>query len=182
MQMYWNKRKRLHRKEFNSHRTGLGDQHGRRFIVLGHQYGRRDVMWKHSIHTSTFFFPFSINSNKGISIDTARKRALKYSNLPRLKVIRGLSGHYERFDRIARFTGPSLTQFAASDVRHVCGVTPALFQPIRSQYSICNNLICRMTGLNVEGETRNITLHFQVVLQQRCKTSCTSLLPILTYL
>ena len=37
------------RKEFNSHRTGLGHQHGLRFIVLGHQYGRRDVMWKHSI-------------------------------------------------------------------------------------------------------------------------------------
>ena len=37
------------RKEFNSHRTGLGRQHGRRFIVLGHQYGRHDVMWKHSI-------------------------------------------------------------------------------------------------------------------------------------
>ena len=37
------------RKEFNSHRTGLGHQHGRRFIVLGHQYGHRDVMWKHSI-------------------------------------------------------------------------------------------------------------------------------------
>ena len=37
------------RKEFNSHRNGLGHQHGRRFIVLGHQYGRRDVMWKHSI-------------------------------------------------------------------------------------------------------------------------------------
>ena len=32
------------RKEFNSHRTGLGHQHGRRFIVWGHQYGRRDVM------------------------------------------------------------------------------------------------------------------------------------------
>ena len=32
------------RKEFNSHRTGLGHQHGRRFIVLGHQYGHRDVM------------------------------------------------------------------------------------------------------------------------------------------
>ena len=32
------------RKEFNSHRTGLGHQHGRRFIVLEHQYGRRDVM------------------------------------------------------------------------------------------------------------------------------------------
>ena len=37
------------RREFNSHRIGLGHQHGRRFIVLGHQYGRRDVMWKHSI-------------------------------------------------------------------------------------------------------------------------------------
>ena len=37
------------RKEFNSHRTGLGHQHGRRFIVLGHQYGCRDVMWKHAI-------------------------------------------------------------------------------------------------------------------------------------
>ena len=32
------------RKEFNSQRTGLGHQHGRRFIVLGHQYGRLDVM------------------------------------------------------------------------------------------------------------------------------------------
>ena len=37
------------RKEFNSQGTGLGHQHGRRFIVLGHQYGRRDVMWKHFI-------------------------------------------------------------------------------------------------------------------------------------
>ena len=37
------------KKEFNSLRTGLGHQHGRRFIVLGHKYGRRDVMWKHSI-------------------------------------------------------------------------------------------------------------------------------------
>jgi len=37
------------RKEINSHRTGLRNQHGRCFIVLGHQYGRLDVMWKHSI-------------------------------------------------------------------------------------------------------------------------------------
>ena len=44
MQIYWNKRKCLHKKEFNSQRTGLGHQHGRRFIVLGHQYGRHDVM------------------------------------------------------------------------------------------------------------------------------------------
>ena len=32
------------RKEFNSHRTGLENQHGRRFIVLEHQYGGRDVI------------------------------------------------------------------------------------------------------------------------------------------
>ena len=32
------------KKELNFQRTGLGYQHGRRFIVLGHQYGRRDVM------------------------------------------------------------------------------------------------------------------------------------------
>ena len=36
-------------KKFNSHRTGLEHQHGRRFIVLELQYGRRDVMWKRSI-------------------------------------------------------------------------------------------------------------------------------------
>ena len=34
------------RKECDSHRTGLGHQHGRRFIVLEHQYGGRDVVWK----------------------------------------------------------------------------------------------------------------------------------------
>ena len=38
------------RKEFNSHRTRLGHQHGRSFIVLGHQYGRLDVMWKNTLH------------------------------------------------------------------------------------------------------------------------------------
>ena len=32
------------RKEFNSHRTGLGHQHGRRFIVLGQQHGLLDVL------------------------------------------------------------------------------------------------------------------------------------------
>ena len=38
------------RKEFNSHRTGLEHQHGRRFIVLERQYaGWRDIMWKRSI-------------------------------------------------------------------------------------------------------------------------------------
>ena len=49
------------RKEFKSHRTGLGHQYGRRFIVLGHQYGRRDVMWKHSICFLMFStFKFSV--------------------------------------------------------------------------------------------------------------------------
>ena len=67
----WTKGSLCIRKEFHSHRTGLGHKHGRRFIalglqhcrcfnvlglqhcrcfnVLGHQHGRRDVMWKHSI-------------------------------------------------------------------------------------------------------------------------------------
>ena len=44
------------RKGCNSQRTGLGHQHGRRFIVLGHQYGRRDVMWKHSIVATLHLF------------------------------------------------------------------------------------------------------------------------------
>ena len=33
MQIFWSKRKRLQRKEFNSHRIGLEDQRGRNFIV-----------------------------------------------------------------------------------------------------------------------------------------------------
>ena len=37
------------RKEFNSHRIGSEQQHGRRFIVLENQYGRRDVMQKRFI-------------------------------------------------------------------------------------------------------------------------------------
>ena len=43
-QIYGNKESVYIRKEFNSHRIGLGHQHGRRFIVLERQYGRRDVM------------------------------------------------------------------------------------------------------------------------------------------
>ena len=37
------------RKEFNSRSIGLGQQHGRRFIVLKHQYGCRDVIWKQNL-------------------------------------------------------------------------------------------------------------------------------------
>ena len=53
------------RKEFNSHRTGLGHRHGRRFIVLGHQYGRRDAMWKHSIDCLQPLLPLRKKIGKG---------------------------------------------------------------------------------------------------------------------
>ena len=46
LQIYWNRREFLHEKKVKTFRTGLGHQHGRRFIVLGHQCVRRDVMWK----------------------------------------------------------------------------------------------------------------------------------------
>ena len=44
------------RREFNSHKTGLGHKHGRRFIVLGHKYGRHDVMWKRTIFIFFHFY------------------------------------------------------------------------------------------------------------------------------
>ena len=49
LQIYWNKRSRLHKKKVRLPQDRFGYQHGRRFIVLEHQYGRRDVMWKNSI-------------------------------------------------------------------------------------------------------------------------------------
>ena len=39
VQIYWNERKRLHKKRVQLPEDFLGHQHGRRFIVLGHQYG-----------------------------------------------------------------------------------------------------------------------------------------------
>ena len=47
MKMSWKKEDFYVRKEFNSHRICLEDQHGCCFIVLRHQYGRRDVMFKY---------------------------------------------------------------------------------------------------------------------------------------
>ena len=44
----WNKDDFNIKIEFNSQRTGLVHQHGRRFFILEHQYGRRDVTWKRS--------------------------------------------------------------------------------------------------------------------------------------
>ena len=51
MQIYWNNRKRLHKKrvQLNSHKIGLEFLNGRCFIVLELQYGGRDVMWKYAI-------------------------------------------------------------------------------------------------------------------------------------
>ena len=58
------------RKELNSHRTGLGHQHGRRFIVLGHPYGCRDVTWKHSIRTLTRLAQLVCNSPDSLQDET----------------------------------------------------------------------------------------------------------------
>ena len=44
MQIYWNKRKRLHKKRVKLHRICLGHQHGRHIIFLEHLFGLRDVM------------------------------------------------------------------------------------------------------------------------------------------
>ena len=43
MQMFWGKRKFLHKKRFTSHGIGLGHQHGRCFNVSGHQNGGHKV-------------------------------------------------------------------------------------------------------------------------------------------
>ena len=53
MQIFWNKRKLLHKKGVQLPQDWFGTvwDRLRRFIVLGHQYGRRDVMWKRSIES-----------------------------------------------------------------------------------------------------------------------------------
>ena len=61
------------RKEFNSHRIGLGHQHGRRFNVLGQQYGCRDVMWKHSIGFTVFSFVSGVRVRCDNSFKTREK-------------------------------------------------------------------------------------------------------------
>ena len=49
MQIYWNKRKRLHKKRVQLPRDWFGSPTWPLFHCLGHQYGRRDVMWKYGI-------------------------------------------------------------------------------------------------------------------------------------
>ena len=48
-EIHWTKENICIRKRFNSHRIGLGHQHGRHFTILGHQYVGHDVMWKRSV-------------------------------------------------------------------------------------------------------------------------------------
>ena len=88
------------RKEFNSHRTGLGHQHGRRFIVLGHQYGRRDVMWKHSIDLSACIPLQWANIKKSRSRSRSRLGwTISYKSLyfvhPSLNLIPSFTGMHE---------------------------------------------------------------------------------------
>ena len=76
------------RKEFNSQRTGLGHQHGRRFIVWGHQYGRRDVMWKHSILACHFSIPyFLIGSSSYTSVSFDIRGFSAYRAQPSVKAV-----------------------------------------------------------------------------------------------
>ena len=96
------------RKEFNSQRTGLGHQHGRRFIVLGHQYGRRDVMWKHSISSSVRVCVLSFVSRHRQNWTSllCRLASAGYSNKKVKLNQRGLSGgdsSWSMFSEAQRF-------------------------------------------------------------------------------
>ena len=50
MQIYWHKRKRLHKKRIQLPQDWFGTLTWPPFHRLKHQYGRRDVMWKHSFN------------------------------------------------------------------------------------------------------------------------------------
>ena len=49
MQIYWNKRKRLHKKRVQLSQDWLGTKTWPPFRCLGHKYGRHDFMWKQTI-------------------------------------------------------------------------------------------------------------------------------------
>ena len=108
MQIYWNKRKRLHKKkEFNVHRIGLE-----------HQYGRRDVMWKHSIAMLRVLPP-----TNQICLATNQFVAGCGKLLPKVE---SCSTFCKKIcTTCARFTGPRQTCFAASDVTSTYSATPA---------------------------------------------------------
>ena len=50
MQIYWHKRKCLHKKRIQLPQDWFGTLTWPPFHCLRHQYGRRDVMWKHSFN------------------------------------------------------------------------------------------------------------------------------------
>ena len=50
MQIYWHKRKCLHKKRIQLPQDWFGTLTWPPFRCLRHQYGRRDVMWKHSFN------------------------------------------------------------------------------------------------------------------------------------
>ena len=108
MQIYWNKRKRLHKKkEFNVHRIGLG-----------HQYGHRDVMWKHSIAMLRVLPP-----TNQICLATNQFVEGCGKLLPKVE---SCSTFCKKIcTTCARFTGPRQTCFAASDVTSTYSATPA---------------------------------------------------------
>ena len=108
MQIYWNKRKRLHKKkEFNVHRIGLG-----------HQYGRRDVMCKHSIAILRVLPP-----TNQICLATNQLAAGCGKLLPKVK---SCSTFCKKIcTTCARFTDQRQTCFAASDVTSTYSATPA---------------------------------------------------------
>ena len=84
LQIYWNRREFLHEKKVKTFRTGLGHQHGRRFIVLGHQCVRREscgnalVVFFFLCIFDTVYFPLSVRVNR---IDLTTKQ--RYFQLKR---------------------------------------------------------------------------------------------------
>ena len=90
MQIYWNKRKLLPKKRFNSHRIFLVHQHGRRSIVLEDQDGGRDVTW-----SALYLVWFSLCSSlfwelrdKGVDLEKFTILALKPRSQVRILIYR----------------------------------------------------------------------------------------------
>ena len=87
------------RKEFNSHRTGLGHQHGHRFIVLGHKYGCRDVMWKHTIvivaGLAVIYYSYQLNYDTTAEINHSLHNYLFSLLLIKAVVVDGFSAVVE---------------------------------------------------------------------------------------
>ena len=108
---------------------------------------------------------------------------------PQMKPVRQVVVSYMNtdfwLDKTTPYTG--VTSLAAKQVFLGLGKRPkrtdfvargrtTLYLP-QQLFAIFNHLICCKTGLNDASKTRNIA--FQLVLQQRCKTSCTFTLPVL---